>query len=185
MITPSLPTHSEAVLDKGFLLKTPWRTWANAVTVAIKELQSATGIAPATNDPLALTITGTGWITVTGSVESGNFNVTQREGLTTANLPEGSNYYANHSAGTFNFTTDANVTLTTDEYRNAFLEVTDTGPVLTTGRDLVFPAAFPVLLFKNSTAQILTLKKSGQTGVTVAAGAKAVIAPGPTDVEKA
>ena len=186
MTDPILPGHTQGVIDKGFLFTASWRRWANDLTKAVIELKRAggTGTIP-TADPLALTITGTGWITVAGSVESGNFNVTQREGLTTANLPEGSNYYANHSAGTFNFATDANVTLTTDEYRNAFLEVTDTGPVLTGGKDVIFPAAFPVLLFKNSTAQTLTLKKSGQTGVTVAAGAKAVIAPGPTDVEKA
>ena len=185
MIKPSLPQDRAALIDKDFRVTLPYRRWMNDLTRLALELQAAgTGTIP-TSDPLALTITGTGWITVTGSVESGNFNVTQREGLTTANLPEGSSYYANHSAGTFNFTTDANVTLTADEYRNAFLEVTDTGPVLTGGKDMIFPAAFPVLLFKNSTAQTLTLKKSGQTGVTVAAGALAIVAPGLTDVEKA
>lgn len=184
MIKPSLPQDRAALIDKDFRVTLPYRRWMNDVTKRLAEIGEASGpIIPAA--PLALTITGSGWIQVTGSIASGNFNVTQRTGLTTADLAEGSNYYANHSAAAFNFTTDANITLTADEYRNAFLVVTDTGPVLTTGRDLVFPAAFPVLLFKNSTAQTLTLKKAGQTGVTVAAGAKAVIAPGLTDVEKA
>lgn len=146
---------------------------------ALDGSETTTPDTPATE----LRITGSGWINVTGNEENG-FNVAQRESLATTNLPEGTNRYANHSAVAFDFDTDANLTLTPAEYRNAFLELTDTGPVLTTGRDVVFPDEFPLLLFKNSTAQTLTLKKNGQTGVTVAAGAKAVIAPGLTDVEK-
>lgn len=84
-----------------------------------------------------------------------------------------------------NFATDANITLVAAEYQTSCLVFTDTGPALTTGRDVVFPVDFPLMLVRNATAQTLTLKKSGQTGVTVAAGAKAVIASGPTDVEKA
>jgi len=83
------------------------------------------------------------------------------------------------------FIADANITLVAAEYWTSCLVFTDSPTTLSTGRDVVFPANFPMMLVRNATAQTLTLKKSGQTGVTVAAGAKAVIASGPTDVEKA
>lgn len=83
------------------------------------------------------------------------------------------------------FIADANITLVSSEYWTSCLVLTDSPTTLSTGRDVVFPANFPMMLVRNATAQTLTLKKSGQTGVTVAAGAKAVIASGPTDVEKA
>src|SRR5574343_1595344 len=83
------------------------------------------------------------------------------------------------------FTTDANITLTSAEYWTSCLVFTDSPSTLTAGRDVVFPANFPMMLVRNATAQTLTLKKSGQAGVTVAAAAKAVIASGPTEVEKA
>lgn len=82
------------------------------------------------------------------------------------------------------FATDANITLTSAEYWTSCLVFTDSPVTLTVGRDVVFPAHFPMTLVRNATAQTLTLKKSGQTGVTVAAAAKVVIASGPTDVEK-
>lgn len=82
------------------------------------------------------------------------------------------------------FATDANITLVAAEYQTSCLVFTDSPSTLTTGRDVVFPADFPLMYVRNATAQTLTLKKSGQTGVTVAAGAKALIASGPTDVEK-
>ena len=185
MIKPSLPQDRAALIDKDFRVTLPYRRWMNDLTRLALELQAAGAGTGTTTDPLAFTITGSGWISVTGSIESGNFNVTQRTGLTTADLAEGSRYYANHTAGEFDFTTDANYTLTTGEYRNASLTVTDSGTVLTTGRSIEFPDEFPLLLFKNSTAQTLTLKKNSQPGVAVTAGALAVIAPGVTDVEKA
>jgi len=85
---------------------------------------------------------------------------------------------------TRNFATDANITLTSTEYWTSCIVFTDTGPALTTGRDVILPANFPLIFVRNATAQTLTLKKSGQTGVTVAAAAKILIASGPTDVEK-
>lgn len=184
MIKPSLPQDRAALIDKDFRVTLPYRRWMNDVTKRLAEIGEATGpIIP--NAPLALTITGGGWINATGSVESGNFTIRQRDGLTTDELAEGSSRYANHTAGEFDFTTDADYTLTAGEYRNASLTVTDSGTVLTTGRSIEFPDEFPLLLFKNSTAQTLTLKKNGQPGVAVTAGALAVIAPGVTDVEKA
>ena len=85
---------------------------------------------------------------------------------------------------TIDFASDANLTLTQEESDYSMLLFTDTGVVLTTGRDVIMPAHFPLIFVRNATAQTLTLKKSGQTGVTVAAAAKILIASGPTDVEK-
>lgn len=77
---------------------------------------------------------------------------------------------------TVNFASDANLTLSTvvgsEQWRDKFLTFTDTGPILTAGRDVIFPAKNgPEYIVTNSTAQTLTLKISGQTGVTLAAGA--------------
>lgn len=106
---------------------------------------------------------------------------TQTDALQNAEL----NLFGPAIAGTQtrNFATDANITLTPTEYWTACMVFTDTGPALTTGRDVVFPAHFPLMLVRNATAQTLTLKKAGQTGITIAAAGKAIVASGPTDVE--
>lgn len=83
------------------------------------------------------------------------------------------------------FTSDANLTLTQAQCDASALVFTDSPVTLTTGRDVIFPAHFPQIHVKNSTAQTLTLKKSGQTGVTLAAGIDCMIASGVTDVVKA
>lgn len=80
------------------------------------------------------------------------------------------------------FTSDANITLVEAEYLTSALIFTDSPTTLTAGRDVVFPAHFPLMYVKNSTAQTMTLKKSGQTGISVLAGADCVIASGATDV---
>lgn len=85
---------------------------------------------------------------------------------------------------TVEFTADANRTLVRDEYLASVLRFTDSPSTLTAGRDVIFPARFPQMVVINDTAQTLTLKKSGQTGVTLAAGASTFIAAGPTDVEE-
>ena len=85
---------------------------------------------------------------------------------------------------THEFTTDANYTLVAADYQTSVLELTDTVVTLSTGRDVVFPARFGLIVVVNSTAQTLTLKKSGQTGVTLAAGATCLVAAGSTDVVK-
>ena len=74
---------------------------------------------------------------------------------------------------TIDFASDANYTLVTtagsEEWRDKFLTFTDTGVVLTGGVDVIFPAKEgPEYIITNSTAQTLTLKISGQTGVTIA-----------------
>lgn len=85
---------------------------------------------------------------------------------------------------TIEFTADANLTLTQEQSDYSMLLFTDSPSTLTTGRDVILPAHFPLIFVRNATAQTLTLKKSGQAGVTVAAAAKILIASGPTDVEK-
>lgn len=83
---------------------------------------------------------------------------------------------------TVEFTADANRTLVRDEYLSSVLRLTDSPSTLTAGRDVVFPARFPQMVVINDTAQTLTLKKSGQTGITIAAGASKFIAAGVSDV---
>lgn len=83
---------------------------------------------------------------------------------------------------TRNLVANANYTLLAADYSATYLNITDTGVVLTVGRDIVFPANFPRVTVKNATAQILTLKKSGQPGFTLAAGATKTVVAGITDV---
>lgn len=82
------------------------------------------------------------------------------------------------------FTTDANITLVRAEYLASVLIFTDSPSTLTTSRDVVFPAHFPHMHVKNSTAQTLVLKKLGQAGLSLAAGADFMVASGATDVIK-
>jgi len=86
-------------------------------------------------------------------------------------------YEQRYSIGrrTIDFASDANYTLETtsgsEEWKDKFLTITDTGVVLTAGRDIIFPDENgPEYIFTNDTAQTLTCKRSGQTGVAVAAG---------------
>lgn len=86
---------------------------------------------------------------------------------------------------TIDFASDANLTLTQVQSDYGMVLFTDTGPVLTTGRDVVFPANFPMLFVVNSTAETLTLKKTGETGITLAAGLAITVVAGPDDVLEA
>jgi hypothetical protein len=85
---------------------------------------------------------------------------------------------------TRNLVADANYTLLPADYLTSLLIITDTGPVLTAGRDIVFPAGFPRMYVTNSTAKTLTLKKAGQTGIALAAGATSMVYSGATDVQQ-
>jgi hypothetical protein len=76
---------------------------------------------------------------------------------------------------TVDFPSDGDLTLDTDtaagteQWRDKFMDITDSTVALTTGRDVIFPAEEgPEYIITNSTAQTLTLKISGQTGVTIA-----------------
>lgn len=83
------------------------------------------------------------------------------------------------------FATDANITLVRAEYLTSVLVLTDSPSTLTTSRDVIFPAHFPGVCVTNSTAQTLVLKKSGQPGVSIPAGATIVIGSGVSDVIQA
>jgi hypothetical protein len=85
-------------------------------------------------------------------------------------------------AASVEFASDADITLTQAQYQAESITFTDSPTTLTTGRNVVFPAHFPTKYVKNSTLQTLTLKKSGQTGVTIAAGGTAIVASGTSDV---
>lgn len=89
-----------------------------------------------------------------------------------------------YGSATVNFAADAALTLTQAQCDHGVLVLTDSGAVLTAGRDVVMPAAFPHVVVVNSTAQTLTLKKDGETGATLAAAAAALVACGPTDIIK-
>lgn len=74
---------------------------------------------------------------------------------------------------TIDFPSDANYTLVTtagsEEWRDKFITFTDVAVPLTAGRDVIFPAKEgPEYIITNSTGFTLTLKISGQTGVTIA-----------------
>lgn len=73
------------------------------------------------------------------------------------------------------FTSDANYTLSNAnrELWHSYYSASEGSPsVLSTGRDVIFPSNIniPRFIFKNGTAQTLTVKVSGQTGIAVNAG---------------
>ena len=73
-----------------------------------------------------------------------------------------------------NFASDADYTLSTasdpEEWQYGVINMTDTGVVLTTGRNVIVPDNERVYNVINSTAQTLTFKTSGGTGIAVTAG---------------
>lgn len=83
---------------------------------------------------------------------------------------------------TFNLTVDANYTLTADQNLYGNLTITDTGVVLTAGRDIIVDAVGRFFLFTNSTAQTLTVKTAAGTGIAVAAGSSVVLVCDETNV---
>lgn len=115
-----------------------------------------------------------------GDVDYSNMQIVRGEVATAYSEPYeiGADKAKPYAAGRFvhNFSTDANYTLETaarqEEWIYKFMEFTDTGTLLTAGRDVVFPSENgPEYIITNSTAQTLTFKISGQTGATLAAGA--------------
>ncbi len=83
--------------------------------------------------------------------------------------------YSVHGYLAINFSSDADLTLSTSgsfprQWQYGFIRLNDTGPVLTTGRNVVVPALAKRTVFWNNTAQELTIKTSGGTGVAIAAG---------------
>lgn len=71
---------------------------------------------------------------------------------------------------TVNVASDADITLTAEQNLYNKLTVTDTGALLTTGRNVILDDIGRALVFTNSTAQTLTVKTAAGTGVEVPAG---------------
>ncbi len=88
----------------------------------------------------------------------------------------------NARALTFNLTANANYTLTADQNLYGNLTITDTGVVLTAGRDIIVDTVGRLFLFTNSTAQTLTVKTLAGTGIAVAAGGSTALICDETDV---
>lgn len=70
----------------------------------------------------------------------------------------------------YNITVDADYTLTDLQNQYGRIEITDTGVLLTTGRNIIVDNNEHTFLFVNSTAQTLTVKTSAGTGVDVLSG---------------
>lgn len=81
---------------------------------------------------------------------------------------------------------DADYTLSTitdpQEWQHAEINITDTGVNLTTARNIIVPINEKVYIFRNDTAQSLTLKTSAGTGITVTAGSVNTVRCDGTDV---
>ena len=86
----------------------------NDVTKALMSQVGTVDPAPESTFP---TITGAGWIKVTGSYETGNFTIRIRDGITTDDLPEGvTNLYYTAGRGEILVTGEVGpVALTTDD----------------------------------------------------------------------
>jgi hypothetical protein len=81
----------------------------------------------------------------------------------------------NLRAITYNLTSDANYTLTADQNLYKSVTITDTGGVLTAGRDIIVDNIGKTLVFVNSTAQTLRVKPLSGAGVLVPAGASSML----------
>jgi hypothetical protein len=90
-----------------------------------------------------------------------------------------------------NFASDANLTLSSSQWQYGTIRFTDTGPVLTAARDVIYPdvdtqtggTSRMQFVVVNDTAEDLTIKRSGQTGVTVPAGESALVRHTGSDIE--
>jgi len=83
--------------------------------------------------------------------------------------------HAINSHLTINFASDADLTLSTTgayprQWQNRFINITDTSVFLTTARNVIVPVNEKNTVFKNSTAQTLTIKPAAGTGVAITAG---------------
>lgn len=99
---------------------------------------------------------------------------------------------------THNFASDANYSLAIDgaqpeddEWPYHELRFTDSGVVLTAARDVIYPdvdteyvgPSRMTHVVINDTAETLTIKRSGQTGVPILAGERAMVRHNGTDIE--
>jgi hypothetical protein len=98
---------------------------------------------------------------------------------------------------TIDFASDGNYTLQAteppdagDEWAYGTIVMTDTGPVLTGAVDVIYPdvdtlyggPSRMMFVFVNQTAQILTVKRTGQTGIAITAGSTALLWHNGTDI---
>lgn len=77
---------------------------------------------------------------------------------------------------------DADRVLLPTEYVCNVLVITDSGTVLTGPIDIEYPALFPRQTVTNNTAETLTLRMDGTTGIALAAGDTTTIVAGLADV---
>lgn len=94
---------------------------------------------------------------------------------------------ASHGQLIHNMTSDADYTLLGTgsipyEWQNALIHITDTGVVLSTGRNIIVPDRKHIYHVFNDTAQTLTFKTSAGSGVPVATTDKAIVWCDGTDV---
>ena len=82
----------------------------------------------------------------------------------------------------YNIISDANYTLTYAQNKSGNIEITDTGIVLTAGRDIIIDAIGRIFLFTNNTAQELTVKVSGGIGISIPAGVTSILINDGSDV---
>ena len=117
--------------------------------------------------------------------------ITSEAGITPSGTPDNataSQYFEaiwkllNVRSVTHNIAADTNYTLTAAQNIYTWLTVTDTGVLLTAGRDIIIDAVGRFLLFTNSTAQILTVKVSGGSGIAVPAGVTTILVSDGTEV---
>lgn len=85
---------------------------------------------------------------------------------------------------------DEDYELGDDEWPYGVIRITDQGTVLSMGRAVIYPDVDTLVggtsrmrfMFVNETAQTLTLKRSGETGVAVASGDTAFVWHNGTDI---
>lgn len=85
---------------------------------------------------------------------------------------------------TINVASDADITLTAAQNLFAKLIITDTGVLLTTGRNVVVDDEGRFVIVVNQTAQTLTVKTSGGSGVPIPAAAASMLVNDGTNVTR-
>lgn len=88
----------------------------------------------------------------------------------------------NHA--THNMASDADYTLAGDEMDSAVIIITDTGPNLTTGRNIIVSGKQLVFAAVNSTAQTITFETAAGTGIAVATVSTAILRCDGTNVHR-
>ncbi len=84
---------------------------------------------------------------------------------------------------TYNITVDSDYTLTGDQNLYGRINITDTGVILTTARNIIVDNVEKnSFIFQNSTAQDLTVKTSAGTGILVSSGETKVLRNDGTNV---